>query len=1300
MANVKIDRKPDMKPSGLYITRKSGRTFQIGWNIQDWTKSGKNRARAERTQLLITFVVRDSGQKKDREIHKTVAYLNLKTTSMTINLNNFTVDDGVGDAHWSKKGMTRSDFYPFTFKRNNKTVNCPTLKSIKVQARFGNGNWNNTKSRRWGAWSSKTYSFANPRKPSIGAWSQNPDTGIVTTRITTNAGEDKCERYDTQYYVKVYNSNTRNTAEETKSSTSTDFNIFKDAAGRMGLGYDNYIMFYVKAKARGYTGDSDWEEKYFYVAWPLKPNIGSPTCSSTNPDGKITVAVNLKPSTDGKSSTWNENHKKQHPVDGCRLEMLPNVSYTKESQIPGDAAWVETGAVDNGSCAALSTTVAEAMPDRGNNTWLRVKSWNDVESIFYRYSTPKRIKDLYQSPQTGADDEIEIVQYRSGDDGKTVYLRLGWDVDDATGTEVTWSDNENAWKSTTEPNSYEFTRNDGKKTIDGTVYNRTAELYVAGLSEGVPYFFRARRYTDPESGDRLYGPYSSTVTVMPTSSPESVVLSAPTFVQRGASLPVSWTFDSEAPQTKWQLITGPVTETTETVIIDGVEVEKSIYRITERRCSVIHEGTDGLGSRTIEAERLSSLVGSLSYVWLAVRVSTGGDMVTSDAIQVNVADPPVLYLTANNVTAMPVTVGLGTSVPEASVSMTLNATGITGEMPYGSDPQLDGDTIWSNAFFPTWQKTTLGASALYDELVVPARQAMLDAQAALDGALQTVAMQDPWETLSWVTPEDEELDEAKVVLPLSSLELDTVPLSCVISLSDGSETVATYEDYYQSDENGDMADDGEYIAYNTSGEQPQAVSATIEFSTVDVQDLSDAYDEARLQYEELSERYSEEAVFYTYDLALPDGIDLRDGGTYEMTAVVTDAATNLRSNVETAIISVAWAHQAPSPNDDIEIVPYDEVDENGFRRRGCRIPLAKPHYNITPFFSRSFDDSGYWYDNTYLNVYATQMTDGWAHFDMPSNKGIDVSPLLSAIDLKPSTRYTVLLDTRDVEVSGAVILYGWWSDTSAWASGNMQEITEDGCRMFMTTKPKSAFDAGDLTHARLTITSVSGTLAGDIRLSLYEGETENEYMSPSTREQEAGDRYDLYRVTADGPSLVRRGLDVDAVVEDNYAAFGNAELAYRIASRTTDGDTRWTDVPYEFGQRAVTEGNELRIDFGDEYIEFERGVSLSDSIKKDFEQRTHYGERVGKGYWGESVTRTVNGRTVLIRLYETEQIEKLRQLSRFMGPVYVRASNGTAYPANVQVSTIAEDVKTAGATVSLDITEILDDEGYLGEVVE
>ena len=1243
MADVKIDRKPDMKPSGLYITRRSGRTFQIGWGIQDWARSGKNRARSQRTQLLISLVVRDSGKNKDREIHKTVLYQNTKTTAMTINLNSFTVDDGVGESHWSRRAMTRSDFYPLTYKRGSKTVDRPKLKSIKVQARFGNGDWSKPKSRRWGAWSSKTYEFELPRKPVTSKWEQDADTGMVAVRLKTDAGLDKYERYDTQYYVKVYNSNTKSTSEETKTSTSPDFNVFRDAIGRMGLGYDNYIMFYVKARARGYAGVSEWVERYFYVSWPLKPNIGTPTCSSTAPDGKITVAVNLTPSTEGRDDTWNKRHKKQHPVDGCKLEMLPNVPYTKESQIPGDAAWVETGAVDNGTCNALSTTVAEAMPDRGNNTWVRVKSWNDVESIFYRYSTPKRVAALYQSPQTGADDEIEIVQYQSGDDGKTAYLRLGWDVDDATGTEVTWSDNENAWKSTTEPNSYEFTRNDGRKTIDGMVYNRTAELYVAGLSEGVPYFFRARRYTDPESGNRLYGPYSSTVTVMPTSSPESVVLSAPTFVQRGASLPVSWTFDSDAKQTKWQLITGPVTETTETVIIDGVEVEKSIYRITERRCSVIHEGTDGLGSRTIEAERLSGLVGSLSYVWLAVRVSTGGAMVTSDAV-------------------------LGTSVPEASVSMTLNATGITGEMPYGSDPQLEGDTVWSNAFFPVWQKTTLGASALYDELVVPARQAMLDAQAALEGALQTVTTQDPWETFSWVTPEDEELDEAKVVLPLSALDLDTVPLSCVISLSDGNETVATYEDYYQSDEDGDMDGDGEYIAYNTAGEQPQAASATIEFSTVDVQDLSDAYDEARLQYEELSERYSEEAVFYTYDLALPSGIDLRDGGTYVMTAVVTDAATELRSNVETANISVAWDHQAPSPNDDVAITPYDEVDDDGQRRRGCTIALKPPVYTVSPFFygkEGTVEQDEYWAEtNSDIQI----LEDGWAHYE-----GGTVAVWAGEIT-GPGT-YTTMLEWRGNE-----------NDMVSFVSVESLLTTKVMDPFVVTGESGVAYKTTSVTQHDIEsedklinlICSTVGPEAFDIRISVYEGDFTGEYAP--TKPYEDTDRYDLYRVTADGPFPVRSGLDMNAVVDDKYAAFGNAELAYRIASRT--------------------EGNELRIDFGDEYIEFERGVSLSDSIKKDFEQRTHYGERVGKGYWGESVTRTVNSRTVLLRLYEIDQIEKLRELSRFMGPVYVRASNGTAYPANVQVSTIAEDVKTAGATVSLDITEILDDEGYLGEVVE
>lgn len=350
---------------------------------------------------------------------------------------------------------------------------------------------------------------------------------------------------------------------------------------------------------------------------------------------------------------------------------------------------------------------------------MRVKSWNDIEDIFFRYSTPLRLRGLETPVPTAADDTVTLGEPLSGDDGKSAVLLLGWGNDDSTGTQVAWSDSEYAWRSTSEPDTFDFTWDDGSGTVNSRTYAHTATLYVGDLTEGTKYYFRARRYLETDDGTE-YGPWcpsDTSVSVTPTTSPESVTLNAVPFVPRGSSLALSWTFDSEAEQTMWEVLTGPTFTTTETVtqIIDGEPVVEQVEHlwINETKPNVVASGTDASGSTVISAARFADLIGTNTSIPLAVRIRTGGDPVTSEAVTVEVADAPTVEVTTGEtLTAQPLTLSLECSVAASVTVVAAAAGGNSRERPTGIEYQPEGDAVCSFEITPPWTEVTEGGEVV------------------------------------------------------------------------------------------------------------------------------------------------------------------------------------------------------------------------------------------------------------------------------------------------------------------------------------------------------------------------------------------------------------------------------------------------------------------------------------------------------------------------------------------------------------------------------------------------------------
>ena len=179
---------------------------------------------------------------------------------------------------------------------------------------------------------------------------------------------------------------------------------------------------------------------------------------------------------------------------------------------------------------------------------------------------------------------------------------------------------------------------------------------------------------------------------------------------------------------------------------------------------------------------------------------------------------------------------------------------------------------------------------------------------------------------------------------------------------------------------------------------------------------------------------------------------------------------------------------------------------------------------------------------------------------------------------------------------------------------------------------------------------------------------------------EETDVYDIYRMSGGRAQLIADGLPLTTSVTDEYAPYGDERLYYRIAIRTEDGDIEFCDVEY------TAEGKMLRFDWAEGYLELPYGVQVADSYSKSVDIRHHMDGSID-GYWNENVERKGSLSTSVIKLVQPTEIEMARKLATYTGAVFVRTPDGSAYPADVQVSDLTVE-NTAVTTVAFDAVEI------------
>lgn len=202
-----------------------------------------------------------------------------------------------------------------------------------------------------------------------------------------------------------------------------------------------------------------------------------------------------------------------------------------------------------------------------------------------------------------------------------------------------------------------------------------------------------------------------------------------------------------------------------------------------------------------------------------------------------------------------------------------------------------------------------------------------------------------------------------------------------------------------------------------------------------------------------------------------------------------------------------------------------------------------------------------------------------------------------------------------------------------------------------------------------------------------------------------GDVCDIYRVTPLGADLIAVGVAFGQTYTDPWAPFSasrqgagydavtgerldaddlpetEADLRYRLATRTSDGDEEWRDVEYD----AVCP--RIRIDWPSGYIELPWNPDVQIQADKGTEVRS-YMDGGRDGFWPAEAGVSGSIRTDLIRLGTPAQTERLMEAAQYQGACFVRIPDGNAFAADVQLGSVQEDHDGALKAASLSFTKL------------
>lgn len=630
---VAITRPPTVKPTNISI-KMEGTTFTATWkNPSALTDSNRN-DRAERLWLWWHVTGTVDGIKYNITVKSRIVATD--TTSNILYLHYFT--------DRNDKSYTRNSWHPYT----TRTVDSVYLEIIPEN------------SAGWSAVGKGTRNVYAPLPPELSDVSVS-DLGVFSAEIEPFESTDGRERNQTEWQADFADTESGYAYQKSDWGTSTtndEFTRTKSVPGWQALGYRS--SYRIRARSRGIGGDSAWVGYKMHVTGVPKPATikgNKPGGTSADSRGALSISTNAE--------SW-------YPVDGVTLQMLVNTTASTAEEAIASDDWEDTDFKDDGSCTALAYSVGDATPDPGKRTWVRVKSWRDIEAVFFTFSAPLELSFLYR--QTGGATDVSL-SVSQGQDGQSLVALAEWEPSGTAspdeGTMFAWSTDPQAWDSTAQPETFQL-----PDVGVGVERDGSALLVIRGLEEGIPVYVRAIRYQESDAGT-VYGDWTDAETGIPSIAPSEVVLSAPSGVTHDGSFRLSWAFSVGGTQSSWQVV--------------------GSYEGT-----IIASGDGPVQSCTIEVRDAAYEI-SENVLGLMVGVSTGGDWEWSAPVEILVADPPTLETAPlYTVYSTPVSIAFDCDSDSCDVSAVVRSLGVSGDPAVLMGDQLEGDVVWSGTYPVSW----------------------------------------------------------------------------------------------------------------------------------------------------------------------------------------------------------------------------------------------------------------------------------------------------------------------------------------------------------------------------------------------------------------------------------------------------------------------------------------------------------------------------------------------------------------------------------------------------------------------
>lgn len=572
----------------------------------------------------------------------------------------------------SKNLFDRSKYYPYTSKK---------LSYIRARVR---GRRSISKKRVIrGDYKRFSYDFSKPAKPTVADIAF--DKGVLTFVVSTKDSSGTAERayvnvkiwrksnFEVVGGVTQYVSNPKETLvydENVLTSVGASSKTINrtEAYWSSMTERDQYVHYRIKAVAKGINGDSASVERELTICYATRASISGVSATSSI----VTVYFSFITGDDGNKH-----------VDECHLQ------YADSLATPTNDQWQDVpGAVhDGGGVRAISFgNTFTASP--GNYVWVRVVTKYLADNMS-QASEPFRIDKLYNRPPdaTASTSEIGILDSsEAGSDGTSLTVITGWNADDYSGTEVSWTTDPDGWRSTEDPKSKMLPDASWRET--GPEYPNYAygtKLKIVGLEEDTAYYLKSRRYNvnDPT---QVSG-WTDAKEIVTGALAAGVTLSAPLEVADGDAVRLMW------------LVGGGKVQSGYTVYINGAAVGSG----------------NGAENSFVFTPNGSGVVEAY------VEIKSNGTVSRSNAVRVTVKPKPMVtsITTEQTVTAKPHQVSVTCDHEGASIRMQL--------VSCGNSEQYAGEIVWDD------ESSELSRAIPAEAMLVEGSEYVLRAVATIDG---------------------------------------------------------------------------------------------------------------------------------------------------------------------------------------------------------------------------------------------------------------------------------------------------------------------------------------------------------------------------------------------------------------------------------------------------------------------------------------------------------------------------------------------------------------------------------------